>query len=328
MCMLPLNGVSRFKAICMTLFFGIFPLIFTGCSKVNDVKDATVWATRATVDATTKIVPYAGGPDSGIVRTLALVRFRNETIYEQLPMEKAFEDMVVKYLSESCSEIRLLVNDNPDFPEFLKGAPSSSPFDHMTMIEKGREAGLNAILTGGILNLSLAQEDKGILWFRETKEKLNIQIILEAFDTETGAKIFDERFVYEVSDMVPEEIEAFRTGKPALFATVTENLDKIAREMAYKICNALMALPWTGYVASSDNNQTFLSFGNNIGIEPGDILEVYDSGKVVENVKGEKFIQPGTKIGEIRITQMEEKISIGEIISGGNIQAGNPVKMK
>ncbi len=128
--------------------------------------------------------------------------------------------------------------------------------------------------------------------------------------------------------MAPEEIEAFKTGKPALFDSISGNLDMLAKEIAPKICNAIMAHPWTGYVASVDDNRVYLSFGKSIGIKSDDVLEVHDNGKVVENLKGQRFILPGEKIGEIRILQMEDKISSGEIISGENIQAGNPVKIK
>jgi hypothetical protein len=72
----------------------------------------------------------------------------------------------------------------------------------------------------------------------------------------------------------------------------------------------------------------FLPFGKSIGIKKGEILEIHDGGQVVENFKGQRFILHGKKIGEIRITRIEEKSSTGEIISGKDIQAGNLVKYK
>jgi hypothetical protein len=328
MVLLRLKSVRSFQITLRMFVFLIISVCFTGCSTVTDVKDATVKATKATVNATTKIVPYMGGPDSGIIRTVALIPFENETIFKQLALERVFEGMIVKYISESCSGVRLLIPGSPDFPESLKAATSSADLDNLTMADKGREVGLTAIITGGILNLSLAQEDDGILWFRETKEKLQTQLSLEVLDVETGAKIFDDRFIYEIKDMAPEEIQAFKTGQPALFASMSENLDKLAKDMAPKICNAIMAQPWTGYVASVDGNQVYLSFGKTIGIKSDEVLEVHDHGKVVENLSGQRFILPGKKIGEIRISQMEDKFSTGEILSGENIQVGNPVKKK
>jgi hypothetical protein len=328
MFMLQMNVVKSLHIIFRIFFIVIISGSFTGCSTLTGVKDSTVKATKATVNATTKVLPYMGGPDSGIIRTVALVPFKNETIFGQLALEKVFEGMIVKYISESCSGVRLLDPDSPGFPEFLKAATSSAGFDNLTMADKGREAGLNAIITGGVLNLSVAQEDEGILWFRETKEKFQTQFILEVFDMETGAKIFDDRFVQEIKDMAPEEIQAFKTGQPALFASVTENLGRLSQDIAPKICNAIMAQPWTGYVGSVEGNRVNLSFGKNIGIKSGDVLEVHDHGKVVENVSGQRFIIPGEKIGEIRISQMEDKFSTGEIISGENIHAGNLVKIK
>lgn len=328
MVMLRLKSVRSFQITLRVFVFLFISVCFTGCSTVTDVKDATVKATKATVNATTKIVPYVGGPDSGVIRTVSLIPFKNETIFEKLALEKVFEGMIIKYISESCSGVRLLDPGSPGFPESLKAVTSSAGLDNLTMADKGREAGLNAIITGGILNLSVAQEDEGILWFRETKERLQIQFSMEVLDVETGAKIFDDRFIHDIIDMAPEEIQAFKTGQPALFGTLTENLEKLAKDIAPNICNAIMSQSWTGYVASVDGNQVYLSFGKTIGIKSDEVLEVHDHGKVVENVSGQRFILPGKKIGEIRITKMEDKFSIGEIISGENILVGNPVKFK
>jgi hypothetical protein len=328
MFMLQLKAVRRLQIV--FLIIGLFIILgsFTGCSTVSDVKDVTVKATKATVNASIKMVPYMGGPDSEIVRKAALIQFENETIFKKLPLERVFEGLIVQYISETCSQVRLLVSGTPEFPGSLNGVPSSEGLDKLKMVEKGREAGVNAIVTGGILNLSLAQEDEGILWFRETKEKLQVQFFLEVYDMETGAKIYDDRFVHDIKNMVPEEIQAFKTGQPALFASVTDNLDKMSKEIAPEICNAIMAQPWTGYVASVENNRVYMSFGKSIGIKSGQVFEVHDGGQIVENMKGQRFILPGKKIGEIRITRMEDKISTGEIISGENIQTGNLVKIK
>jgi hypothetical protein len=324
--MLPLNSVKRFQNMMWAfLFVSVF---FTGCSTMTDVKDTTVKATKATVTATTKYIPYVGGPDSDIIRRVSLIQFENTTIFKQLPLEKVFENMIVQYISESCSGIRLVVQGSPDFPESLTPVPSPAVIDNMTMVEKGREAGLNAIITGGILNLSLDQEDEGILWFRKTQDRLQLQFYIEVFDMESGAKIFDNHFVHEIKDMAPEEIQAFKTAQPAIFTSISENLNKLAKDIAPTICNAIMAQPWTGYVASVDDNQVFLPFGKSIGIKNGEILEIHDGGQVVENFKGQRFILRGKKIGEIKVTRIEEKSSIGEIISGKNIQAGNLVKYK
>jgi hypothetical protein len=326
--MLSLNSVKQFQNMIWVFLFFFILVSFTGCSTMTDVKDTTVKATKATVDATTKLIPYVGSPDSGIIRRVSLIPFENTTIFKQLPLEKVFENMIVQYISESCSGIRLVSQGSPDFPESLQPVSSSAVFDNLTMVKKGREAGLNAIITGGILNLSLDQEDEGILWFRKTNDRLQLQFTLEVFDMESGAKIFDNHFVHEIKDMAPEEIQAFKTAQPALFASISDNLDQLAKDIAPKICNAIITQPWTGYVASVDDNQVFLPFGKSIGIKRGEILEIHDGGQVVENFNGQRFILHGKKIGEIRVTRIEEKSSTGEIISGKNIQAGNLVKYK
>ncbi|MFO8084441.1 MAG: hypothetical protein R6U27_08995 [Desulfobacterales bacterium] len=304
-------------------------IFFIGCSSVSNVKDATVNAAKTTVDYTTKLIPYMAGPDDGMVRKVAVIPFENETVFKQLSLEKVFQNTIVQYFSESCSGIHLLFPETPGFPEPLKGiqSQSSAAYDNLMLVQTGRQSGLNAVLTGKIVNLSLSKKDEGILWFRETKEQLRIQCYLKIIDMETGAKIFDDQFVHEIDNIEPEEIQAFKDGQPAIFASIAKDIEKLAKNMAQKMCTAVLAQPWTGYIASVVNERAFLPFGKSSGIKESTILDSYDTGEVVQNNAGEQFLLPGKKNGKIKVSQVEEDFSVGEIISGENIRAGNPVKL-
>lgn len=320
---------KHFDHIIRVLFFLIISTAFNGCATVSNVKDATVKTAKNTAHHTTRIVPFLGVPNDGMIRKVAVISVKNETVFKQLSLEETFQNTIVQYFSESCPSVRLLFPDNPGFPEPLKLIQSQpwETFDNLTIVKAGRQSGVNAIMTGKIVNLSTSSEDKGILWFRKTREKLQIQFYLEVMDMETGAKIFDARFIHEIDGLDPQEIQSFRDGQPIISTSVTREMDELGQDMARRMCRAILSQPWSGYIASVENQQVFLPFGKSSGIEKGKILDTFDTGEVIENFAGQQFVMPGKKIGKIRISRVEENFSTAEIISGENIRSGNSVKL-
>lgn len=311
------------------LFFLIISLGFIGCSTVSNVKEATIKTAKNTAHHTTRIIPFVGASNDGMIRKVAVVSFDNETVLKQLSLEETLQNTIVQYFSDSCPSVQLLFPGTPGFPEPLKLIKSQplETFDNLTIVKTGRQSGMNAIMTGRIVNVSTSREEKGILWFRKTKEKLQVQFYLEVMDMETGAKIFDARFVHEIDGLDPQQIQSFRDGQPTISTSITREIDELGQDMARKMCRAILSQPWTGFIASVENQQAFLPFGKSSGIEKGKILNTFDTGEVIENFAGQQFILPGKKIGKIRISRVEENFSTGEIISGENIRPGNSVKL-
>ncbi len=303
--------------------------VFTGCSTVSTMKEATVDVAKTAANFTVERIPYVGGPKVRFQRKAAVVPFENDTMFKQFPLNRTFQDMIVQKLSKSCSHLVLLLPGSPEFPSTMSSIPrkDNGDIDNMALVENGKQFGLNAAIVGGVLNLSLTQKEEGILWFRETKEKLMIQFSVQVFDTETGAKIFDDRFVHEIKGLEPEEVQAFKDGKPALFEIISDEIDELADKMAKKTCNSVISLPWTGYVVSVVEGKVYLSFGAAIGAKTGDILDVYESGETVENFYKQKFVRPGKKIGQIELVQVDENLSVGKVVSGENVKAGSTVKL-
>ncbi len=323
------KDIRGFADTVLIFFALVFLAGFAGCSTVKTVKDATVGAAKSAASFTVEHIPYVGGPKVRFQRKAAVVPFENDTIFKQFPLDRTFQDTIVRYLSESCSHLVLFLPGSPGFPDSMSSVPrkDNGDIDNMALVENGRQFGLSAVVTGGVLNLSLTQKEEGMLWFREIKERLRIQFGVQVYDTETGAKIFDDRFVHEIDDLEPEELQAFKDGKPALFETISEEIDDLADTMAEKMCNSVTALPWAGYVVSAVDGKVYLSFGADIGAKTGDILDVYESGETVENFYKQKFIRPGKKIGQIELVQVDEFISVGKILSGENVKAGSTVKI-
>ncbi len=113
---------------------------------------------------------------------------------------------------------------------------------------------------------------------------------MEVYDTETGAKLFDDLYIHEINKMEPEEIEAYKAGKPAIFESIKEEIGELAEDMVRQMCEAMTSCPWTGYVASAVDNRVFISSGSSVGLKMVDVLDVHDRGEVIEKFAGKKVL--------------------------------------
>ncbi|MEA3427936.1 MAG: FlgT C-terminal domain-containing protein, partial [Thermodesulfobacteriota bacterium] len=111
--------------------------------------------------------------------------------------------------------------------------------------------------------------------------------------------------------------------------TAIENaLAHIAEAMGEKICDTVAALPWKGYVVSAADNRIIISAGRRVGLLRGDILEVYESGKIIQGKDGQRFFLPGLKTGEIKITDVYTDKAYAVLVTGDTIKAGSSVSIK
>jgi hypothetical protein len=91
---------------------------------------------------------------------------------------------------------------------------------------------------------------------------------------------------------------------------------------------ALNTMLWTASVTEVDGDQIIIPFGKESNIREGDKLEAYDGSRTMLGVESEKYIVPGFKLGEIRITKVHPHHAEGGIISGKSIPVGSIVLQK
>ncbi|MBW2570447.1 MAG: hypothetical protein JRE47_14075, partial [Deltaproteobacteria bacterium] len=166
---------------------------------------------------------------------------------------------------------------------------------------------------------------RGVLWFKNTCNFIRFQIVVEVYDTETGAKIFDDSFDDEIQ-VDETDIYNLRTGNTNEIPALNDALLNAVIPIGEKICDAVNSQPWKGYVISSFDDKIIISSGKRSGLILGDKLEVYDSGSIFEGKDDLKFFIPGLKIGEIKITSLYPDRAEATLISGKNIKVGSTVK--
>ncbi len=203
---------------------------------------------------------------------------------------------------------------------------SSGALDNFALAQIGRRIGLNAIATGALNNINLTQEIRGIM-FRDAHYFIQVTIRVEVFDTATATKILDEIFTkeLEIDEMEYASIQANQEIDPAW---LQEAFQELIVKMGNRICEALFDLSWAAFVVGTDGNLVHLSAGQRAGLEPGIVLDAFDSSKIITGVNGQRYIVPGLKIGEVKVQTVYPDRSEAEAVLGDDIQEGSILREK
>ena len=305
------NQILVVIAVC---FLFSFASLIAGCSFLPAIK---------------KIACDIKAPAGDLKKKVGITLFENRTYCAVNNFEKIFHIKLAENIKKTCPDILIIKPGDTGYPDQMAVLPklTSERIDNLVLAKTGRSLGLNAIVTGSLIDISGNRENRGILWFKNTYNFIRFQIVVEVYDTETGAKIFDDSFVHEIK--VDElDLDNFRTGNTNEIPALTDALLNVSIPLGEKICDAVNIQPWKGYVISSLDDKIIISSGKKSGFILGNKLEVYDSGSIFEGKDGQKFFIPGSKIGEIKITALYPDKAEASPVSGKNITVGSVVKIK
>jgi len=154
---------------------------------------------------------------------------------------------------------------------------------------------------------------------------ISLTVHVNVLDTETGTKLIDQSFTHKKnSDDI--EIESLKSGKiePEF---LNEALEHIAREAGKKICERMKRVSWKGYVYSVSGDKISISSGSNMGVTLGKEFDVFRN-TVIVGVQGQRFLVPGPKTGEVKITGVFDDSAEALIVSGDSIKEGYILRAK
>lgn len=312
-----IHGVNRYHVAAILSLFLIFSLT-GGCSTYSSMERKTK-----------RMVRDLRAPDSDLKKRMAITLFENKTAFSDTEMQHRFFIDLTEKIMSSCPDVLLEKPGDSGYPDFLLRLPrkASGRIDNYNLATSGRRSGLNSIVTGALSDARIDKRKKGFWWWKDIHHYVQFQIVAEVYDTETGAKLLDESFMREM-EIDESDLESTRANDE-IKAYIKDDIFKtIAVDMGEKICNAVVLDPWTGYITSIVDDKIILSSGERVGIQPGDIFEVYNSTDTFEGVDGHRFFIPGLKTGEIKITAVHPDTAEAVRISGQDIREGFSVRPK
>jgi len=93
------------------------------------------------------------------------------------------------------------------------------------------------------------------------------------------------------------------------------------------VCQRMEQLPWQSRVMEVDGDEVIITGGSNMNLRVGDIFSVFHRGKaLVDPDTGQTLGYRETSLGTLKITEVQDKLSIGKMIEGSKPQRGDVVR--
>ncbi len=263
--------------------------------------------------------------DYSLKRKVAIARFSNETQYakgifydkENDPMAKQALDILSTKLASSGKFILLERQDMDKIMEELQIAGNQG----------SKKIGADYLIIGSVTEFGRKNVGDVNAFSRTKTQTVEAAVSIRLVDVSSGQIIYSEE----------AKGEAETTNKTVMGlgertdydATLSDKAISVAiSKLVENIINNCMNRPWKAYFLTYDENGIIISGGKSQGLKIGDIFDVVEKGKIVENPQtGIKIELPGNNVGKIKIDYVggetpESEFSMVSFIDG-NIDKQN-----
>ena len=320
---------SRIRIIVSRWFLLIFFSTALGCS-IPEPIETTVEATTKTIKRTTRsITRKIYLDDLDLIRSIGLFNFENNSLHKSWDFQKIFHKGLPEYINDTCQGVHISDSEAGSLLNILKKPPrlETGIIDNYSLAVLGRQLGLNAIVTGSLEDIRIMDELRGVWITKDTHHLVQVFIRVEVSDTRTATKLLDETFKrqIEIDDI---EYQIIQESDKIELPQLNKTLNKLLTDVGDSICDTVKDQPWTGYITKVEGGKFMIPSGTRTGLKLGDILEVYDSSRIIEGIGGQRFFTPGLKIGEIEIVAITENQTEAKLVDGKEIVTGSTVRRK
>ena len=319
----------RHCLLSLTLWLSIFSLTFLGCGVTRTVEETVEKTTKSVKNTTRTFTRGFKLSDEDLLRRVGIINFENNSLHETTEFQDIFHKGLPDYMNANCEGILV---DDPETGSLLRMVTKppklkSGHLDTYSLALIGRQMGFNVIVTGSLEDIRFNEELQGILWTKDTHHFVEVVIRVEVNDMRTATKFLDYKFTEEV-EIEGLDYQIIQQNDRLRLPMLNETLSKLLADIGSEICHTIKDQPWTGFITKADTDRFSISSGSEIGLKVGDVLEVYDSSRIIEGIGGQRFITPGLKIGEAEIVSISTNASEARLISGKDIIKGSTVRRK
>jgi len=272
-------------------------------------------------------VPFTAG--GGLTKKVAILPFEMQSAYADPRSRGLFQQSLVDVLETECSGVDFMLPAGPDLPADLAEVPrlENGDLDNFQLAVTGRRWGLNAVVIGSLSSITVDDVEKGFWWFKKLRHYVQVEIRVDILDTETASKLLSHTVNRRV-EIDPVDLEMINARKQVELFYFEEILDEIAEDGGETVCEALAEQPWKSYVLLVEGGELLIAAGEASNLQPGALLEVFDSSEVVGGVGAHRYVLPGPKVGEARVSVVDSRVSRATVTSGSNFSPGLVVRAK
>jgi hypothetical protein len=283
---------------------------------INTTLSVTIAVSFFIMGCTTlhKITLDLVSPDRLLNKKIAVLPFKDLTGSKDNMAGEMAKSVFRSTLSEHCKAI--IVEDDKRGQYLEEGATRHSDvIDLVTQNRLARVLGLNAILTGTILNITMANP------------AAFLELEVHLYDVETNALLSSELVRPRIN--ISEREWPNLRDNPQLNPRLIEGLlQEAALQLSEKLCTIMEEEPWKGYVLDFENGKVVLSAGIDVGLREGNVLEVFRYGRPIAGNADKYYLISGPMIGEVKIEKVFQHTAVASVMSGADFDKSNCVKLK
>ncbi|MBF0450031.1 MAG: hypothetical protein HQK75_04965 [Candidatus Magnetomorum sp.] len=207
-------------------------------------------------------------------------------------------------------------------PEILQKSSllvSTDHVDRQALIKTGKEKGYQAIIWGGIHDISIVSKKSGFWGFRKEKTHVRIRGEFSLFDCETHSKLWyapvNETYLFKTLFDPPVTRKAVLDDQ-----TIERVLAKLSQKIVPLMSDRLKKEPWKGFILNNEGNVYLISSGKQSGLLENMIFDVIGSMGTLSGIYGQNYYIPGNPIGRVQIIDVDDHTSKAIPLYGNQLE--------
>ena len=212
---------------------------------------------------------------------------------------------------------------------------ASGRIDPSSAAKIGKIIGVSYIVTGAVTEYGQSRGGGGGGGVNVGKVGYHSSVDVRIVDATTGWIVFADSGSYSKSS-VKVKVFGFGGGESFNEKHATEAMRGAVKEVAAKIAKINLKSTKGGggaapagkaLIADVDGNTVMLNKGKNAGFEKGQTVAIFRKGKTIKDPATGKVLKVKyKKVGDIKLTAVEDSYCEGEAISGSGFKVGDIVR--
>ncbi|MCB2225944.1 MAG: hypothetical protein KQH53_04635 [Desulfarculaceae bacterium] len=174
------------------------------------------------------------------------------------------------------------------------------------IVDAARGLGLNTVLSGAIVNLSVQYDKTGIYGFRENEPFGLMELDLKLIDVATGVLLGETSIASRVK-LTETGASNIRLGKPFPAKVVNILQAELVEPALDWVSDKVSAQAWVGFILAVDKRRVKVTVGRDTGLAMGAELVVYSQGQRIKSGSGRMIYLPGPPVGRLKLVEFESR---------------------
>lgn len=259
-------------------------------------------------------------------KRVGVIALANTTIFTSDQIAGPFLESFLASMTAQGGDVIWVLPGSPDAPPFLSDPPrvAIGEMDVFTLSALARQEGMNAVVSPVLMDIRVRSRNTGFWFFKEVTHHLQIQTAAALYDAITGARL-DLKILTDEVDIDEQDAQIIRNGQEVQVDELVEMAQKMGEQLGDRMGDAIDESNWHASVVSVTQGGCVISAGRAAGIQVDDRFVVLGASQVITGLDNQRFIVPGTKIGELTITRVDDRSAFGVPVLGDPPPAGSIV---